>query len=131
MKRQAEMISKEIDIQLGQGKKCIEINDLSMIYMELLLCNLKELSWNYENEFRCTTGARAKGMPYINARPKEIYVGYKCREEHSKKLIKIGEKLGIPIYKMKYEENMSNYELGYEAIYDNRINEFFKKQMRR
>ena len=71
-------------------------------------------------------------MPYINAKPKEIYVGYKCPEAHTKKLIKIAEKLKIPIYKMKYEENMSNYELVYEPIYNNSsIKQFFMKLMRR
>lgn len=116
MKKQAKMILHEIDMQLKTGKKCIGITDLSMIYMEALLCNLKEVSWSYENEFRCTTGATGRRKQYLSAKPKAIYVGYKCQEEHQKLLVKIAKKLKVPIYKMKYEENKLDYELEYQSL---------------
>ncbi len=62
MEQQANMLTSAIEKQSAAGNKKILIDDLSMVYMSLLLCNLKHVSWSYENEFRCTTGAKAKGM---------------------------------------------------------------------
>ncbi len=111
MKSQAEMIINEISVQTELGRKEVMINDLSIIYMICLLCNIKQLTWKYEQEFRCTTAANAKGMPYIKAVPNEIYIGYKCNEANKKKLSNIASGLGIPIYVMQYKETASGFEL--------------------
>lgn len=98
------------------NNKEVLYDDLSLIYIPLLLCNLKHASWSYENEFRCTTAANAKGMPFIEAKPKEIYVGMNCSYEHTKRLIEIAANLRVPIFKMAFGECSSTYELTTEII---------------
>lgn len=104
-------MTNEFNIQSSKGNKRILLNDLSLIYLSSLLCNLKHISWSYENEFRCTTGATAKGMPYISATPKEIYIGMNCLPKYEKKLINIANTLKIPIYKMYFDEFNEKFDL--------------------
>ena len=111
MKKYVIMISAEVDKQMSYGKKQIGIDDLSLIYIQLYLCNIKHSSWNYEKEFRCTTGAQSKGMPYIDAVPKAIYIGMKCSPKNRKKLIKIAKQQSVPIYEMKLNDFSENYSL--------------------
>ena len=111
MKKFASMVSCEIDKQAAQGRKQIVINDLSIVYMAQYLCNIKHSSWQYEKEFRCTMGAAAKGMPYVNAVPKAIYIGMKCKEKNRSELIAIAKSLSIPIYQMSLDELSEKYEL--------------------
>ena len=111
MREKAQQTCAEIDRQIAMGRKEIIIDDLSVIFMSLLLCNLKHTSWSYEKEFRCTTSSAAKGMPYIEAKPKEIYIGMNCAPTNAKHLLKIGDVLKIPVYKMDFDECTSNYEL--------------------
>ena len=100
MEKQIKILTDEIPKQLEMDVKQILISDLSIVYMSLLFCNLKHSSWSYENEFRCTTGAIAEGMPYIDAKPKEIFIGINCSPQHSKKLMEIADVLNVPIHKM-------------------------------
>jgi hypothetical protein len=74
-------------------------------------CNLKHLSWNYENEFRCTTAAKAKGMPYMSAMPKEIFIGRNCLTNYADRIIKIADELHVPVYKMMFDELGSEFNL--------------------
>lgn len=116
MKKYSEKISSVIDSQIAQGKKQIEINDLSFMYIAMYLCNIKQSTWQYEKEFRCTTGATAAGMPYIDATPKAIYIGMNCCEPNKKELISIAHELSIPIYQMKFDEFSEDYALEAELI---------------
>lgn len=116
MREQAQKICDEIDKQISEGKKEIAFNDLSVIFMTLLLCNLKHTSWSYEKEFRCTTAANAAGMPFIEARPKEIYVGMQCNPTHEERLKSIASTLKIPIYKMVFDEYCETYKLDAKLI---------------
>ena len=111
MEKQAQMISDEIEKQSIKGERQIRMDDLSMLYMTLLFCNLKHSSWSYENEFRCTTGATAKGMPYIDAKPKEIFIGMNCSSEYSKRLTEIANALKVPIHRMAFEETAAQFDL--------------------
>lgn len=45
----------------------ILLDDMSLVYLTTFFCNIKHLSWSYENEFRCTAGVIVEGMPYISA----------------------------------------------------------------
>lgn len=116
MDKQVQKIIQEIHIQAAQGKKQILINDLSLIYLVSYFCNIKHISWSYEKEFRCTAAANAKGMPYMPATPKEIYIGMKCPPTYVDKLVKIANTLQIPIYKMKFNEFDEEFNLSYEKI---------------
>ena len=111
MKTYASMVSSEIDGQRALGKMQIGICDLSLIYVQQFLCNIKHSTWQYEKEFRCTTGAQVKGMPYIDAVPKTIYIGMNCTEKNRKELIAIARQQSIPIYEMKLNDLSENYSL--------------------
>lgn len=111
MKKYVSMVSFEIDRQTAQGIKKIVINDLSLIYVAQYLSNIKHLTWQYEKEFRCTNGAKAKGMPYIDAVPKAIYIGMNCNEQNRKELISIAKQQSVPIYEMKLNDLSENYSL--------------------
>lgn len=111
IREQAQKVFDEIDRHSAMGKKEILLNDLTIIYMALLLCNIKHTSWNYEQEFRCTTGAIAKGMPYIEAKPKEIFIGMNCAPFHAKRLSEISYSWNIPVYKMEFDDCSEIYAL--------------------
>lgn len=111
MDNQVKQMLQEKDRQLAKGKKQILLNDLSLIYLSLYFCNIKHISWSYEREFRCTVGTSAKGMPYISAVPKEIYIGMNCKPTYVDRLIKIANTLQIPAYKMKFDELDEEFKL--------------------
>lgn len=111
MEQQANMLINEVDKQSAMGRKQILIDDFTIIYMVSLLCNLKHSSWSYENEFRCTVGAVSDGTPYIDAYPKEIFIGMNCSRKHSKQLTQIASDLNIPVHKMEFEENSPQFGL--------------------
>lgn len=111
MRKQALYACSEVDRQIALGRNEIVLDDLMIIFMALLLCNVKHTSWSYEKEFRCTTGAIAPGMPFIDAKPKEIFIGMHCAPNHAKRLKEIGDSWGIPVYKMAFEECSETYSL--------------------
>ena len=111
MAQQVEKMIQEIEIQSVEGKKQILLDDLSLIFLSSFFCNIKHLSWSYENEFRCTTGATAEGMPYVSAVPKEIYIGMNCMPTYTDRIIKIANALQIPVYKMIFDELRSDFNL--------------------
>lgn len=104
MRKQALYACTEIERQGNLGKKEIVLDDLMLFFAALLLCNVKHASWNYEKEFRCTTSAITPGMPFIDAKPKKIYIGMHCDPNHAKRLKEIGYSWGIPVYKMVFKE---------------------------
>lgn len=112
MKDYAQMVANEVDRQEAEGKKQIVIDDLSIIYIAQFLCNIKHISWQYEKEFRCTMGAISKGMPYVTAIPKAIYIGMNCLPDHIERLKQIANTLHIPVYKMAFEECATMFNLG-------------------
>ena len=111
MRDYAQMVANEVDRQEAAGKKQIVIDNLSIIYIAQFLCNIKHISWQYEKEFRCTMGATAKGMPYVTAVPKAIYIGMNCLPNHVERLYSIGQTLRIPVHKMEFEECSENFDL--------------------
>ena len=111
MAQQVKKMIREIEIQSAEGKKQILLDDLSLIFLSSFFCNIKHLSWSYENEFRCTTGATAEGMPYVSATPKEIYIGMNCMPTYTDRIIKIANVLQIPVYKMIFDEMKSDFNL--------------------
>lgn len=111
MDRQVQQIVQQFEKQSQQGKKKILLDDLSLIYMTAYFCNIKHISWNYENEFRCATGANAPGMPYISAIPKEIYIGKNCTNTYLDRIIKIAKELQVPVFQMVFDELNSEFNL--------------------
>lgn len=113
---QVQKMLHEIETQSSAGKKEIIMDDLSLIFLISLFCNIKHLSWRYENEFRCTTGATEKGMPYVPAMPKEIFIGKNCLSTYADRLTKVAEELNIPVYKMIFDELGSEFNLLCEKV---------------
>ena len=117
MKTYVEMIDAQINRESKMGIKQHIIKDLSLIYLSTYLCNIKHSTWSYEKEFRCTMGAKAKGMPYTEAYPNAIYVGINCSKENQKKLVNIAKKIEVPIYKMEFNELSESYKFGLKKLY--------------
>ena len=111
MREQAQKVFEEIDRQSAMGEKRILLDDLTIIFVACLLCNIKHTSWSYEQEFRCTAGTIAKGMPFMEAKPKEIFIGMKCTPFHTKRLLEIADFWNIPVYKMEFDECSESYAL--------------------
>lgn len=111
MASQTAMLMNELEKQSQIGHKEIIISDLTTVYMPLLLFNIKHSSWSYEKEFRCTTGSTAKGMPYLDAIPKEIYIGISCSAENIREIEKVADYLGIPAHRMGFDEYASTFQL--------------------
>lgn len=111
MEKYIKKILEEKARQMMLGKKQIVINDLSIIYVVLLLSNIKHTSWSYEKEYRCTMASNAPGMPYVKASPKEIFIGFKCSDENVLRLKEIADKLSVPVHRMNFDEISSSYKL--------------------
>ncbi|MCB2343300.1 DUF2971 domain-containing protein [Clostridium estertheticum] len=116
MDNQASKMFLEIDKQIAEGKKEIKLDDLSLGFMESLFCNIKHETWSYEKEYRCTVGAIAKGMPFFSASPKSIYIGMNCSQIYVDKLIKIANKLQIPVFRMGFNEYDTNFNLSLQSV---------------
>ncbi len=105
---------KELERQKNAGKHEILIDDLSIVYLACLLCNIKHSSWSYEQEFRCSAGTNAAGMPFVDAKAKEIFIGIHCSPEHAKRLRKTGNDLSIPVHQMVFDETTETYQMKIE-----------------
>ncbi len=111
LRKHAEAINNKIDENAKTGEKVTVYDDLTFVYMALLLYNVKHELWRYENEFRYCAPANASGMPYIKANPKAIYVGMKCDERYIKALTDVADYWDIPLYQMGMDECSEKYEL--------------------
>lgn len=111
MVRTIDYVLKEKQRQMSQGRKVILIDDLSLIYTTVFLQNIKQSSWQYEKEFRCSAGRTSIGMPYMRAKPCGVYIGEKCTSVYQEKLIETTHKLNVPIYKLEFKEVNSSYQL--------------------
>ena len=116
MRKYADNISHQMDMLVGKKQRQIMIDDPSIIYIAQFMYNVKQLSWQYEREFRCSMGATAEGMPFCDAAPAAIYIGMKCSEEHKKRLVMIAHNLAIPAYQMRFDEQAEHYELKTEPL---------------
>lgn len=111
IRKHAELICNKIDENVRRGEKVTLYDDLTIIYMALLLYNVKHVSWSYEKEFRYVVPSNVKGIPYVKAVPREIYIGMKCEERHRKALGDIADYWDIPLYQMGMDECSEKYEL--------------------
>lgn len=111
MKKYVSMVASEVDKKSVYRIEQIIRNDLSLVYVAQLLCNIKHSTWSYEKEFRCTMGAQSKGMPYVDAVPKAIYIGMNCKEQNRNKLVEIARSLSISVHQMRLDELAEKYSL--------------------
>lgn len=111
MDNQVRKMITEIEKQIAEGKKVIQFDDLSLIFMASYFCNIKHETWDYEKEYRCTIGTTAKGVPFLPASPKEIYIGMNCSHTYVDKLIRIADELQIPAFRMVFNEYDTDFNL--------------------
>lgn len=111
-----DLVLREKRRQMGEGKKIIIIDNFMIIYTTLFLQNIKQSSWQYEQEFRCSAGKTSIGMPFITAVPSAIYAGGKCFPLYLKKLCDIAYQLNIPFYLMTFTEFNQNYQMAPKRI---------------
>lgn len=111
MRKHAESICCELDKNIESGKEKIVTFGILVSYIAQLMYNVKHSSWNYENEFRCIAASTSEGMPYINAKPKKIYIGMNCSAHCAQRLLEIGNSFGIPVYKMEFDEFSEAFNL--------------------
>jgi hypothetical protein len=111
MVKHIDFVLKEKQRQMSQERTRIMIDDLMIVYTTVLLQNIKQINWKYEEEFRCSAGRTSIGMPYMKAIPAEIYVGEKCSFVYVERLCDIASDLGVPIYKLEFKEINNSYQL--------------------
>lgn len=111
MREYANTLSSAVDRFISYGIKRIPLTDRSIVYIAQFLFNVKQSTWSYEKEYRCSMGTLNTKMPFVNAIPKAIYIGLNCSEKNRKELINIAKEQSIPIYQMKFNELSENYKL--------------------
>lgn len=111
IRKQAELMCTLIDKSVSGEAGTVVYDDLSIIYMALLLYNVKHKSWSYENEYRYLVPANISGSKYAKAVPKAIYMGMNCGETYKKSLSDIADYWDIPLYQMGMDEYSEKYEL--------------------
>lgn len=109
-------LQTEIKTQSAENGREIQLDDYTVIFLASLLCNVKQSSWSYENEYRCTEGVTAPGIPFVDAKAKAIYIGLHCREDHEKHLCEIGKKLSIPVFHMEFNDVSDDYQLSIKQL---------------
>lgn len=107
----SNMLISSFEAHVAAGEWTIEITDYSILYLFIMLCNIKHSSWAYEKEFRCSIPTEAPGIPFIDAKPKEIFIGINCKKENAVRLHVIGDTLGIPVHQMAFDEVTEGYQL--------------------
>lgn len=111
MVRQVQKLVKSIDETHQKGNLVTMLEDKTLIYLPQLLYNIKHSSWSYEKEYRCIIASTAKGMPFIDAKPKAIYIGRDCSDKNADCLFDIADEHEAKIYKMGFDDCVDSYEL--------------------
>lgn len=108
-----------------EEKKKLDIYNALVHHMAII----KHKSWEYEKEYRLlfpriitekalkvSNNGVALGNNVIGIEIDEIYIGMSCSDEHKANLIQIGNKLGICVNEMYFEETSKEFELSYRKI---------------
>lgn len=106
-----DLVLKEKQRQMGEGRKKIVINDFMIIYTISFLQNIKHSSWQYEQEYRCSAGKTSIGMPFIKAIPSGIYAGEKCSIVNLERLCNIARHLCVPLYRLEFKGHNNNFQM--------------------
>lgn len=117
MVRQVQKLVKSIDETHQKGNLVTMLEDKTLIYLPQLLYNIKHSSWSYEKEYRCIIASTANGMPFIDAKPKAIYIGRDCSDKNADCLFDIADEHEAKIYKMCFDDCVDSYELYYYEFY--------------
>ncbi|WP_185141495.1 DUF2971 domain-containing protein [Cohnella nanjingensis] len=99
-----DLVLKEKRKQISEGRKKIILNDLTLVYIIVFLQNIKQTSWQYEQEFRCVAGRTSIGMPFMKAIPSAIFAGEKCSPFYIERLCGIARDLNVPLYKLEFQK---------------------------
>ncbi|MFW7418686.1 DUF2971 domain-containing protein [Vagococcus fluvialis] len=111
MIKEVEGILEAMKSAEKNGKRKVSLADSSLVILSSFFSNIKHSSWSYEKEFRCCVGSYGRELPFVEAIPKEIFIGMNCSSDNKTKLISIGRKLNIPIFQMVFDELAPNFNL--------------------
>lgn len=112
----ASQIEKNLPGNMERGLMSGRPYDQTIVYLVMLLLNLKNSTWSYEHEFRCSVPSSHPEIPFISAHPKEIYIGMNCPQIYETQLNEIGREQGIPVYKMQFDDLCGDYNLHKEKL---------------
>ncbi len=110
LKKSQEEITRAL-LGFNDNQQVVRINDKSLIYIPLLLANIKHQSWSYEKEFRCVIPENSPISPYVDAVPTAIYAGMHCEERDLRRLREICKELTIPLFSLKMDSRDPYYRL--------------------
>jgi len=101
-------------------------NNPELLQYQFLILNLmclKHKSWRQENEYRilfpCTRfseNGKRISLKEIGLEINAIYVGKDCSDRNKKKLKDVTANLKVDLYKMKINEESTNFDLSFDAI---------------
>lgn len=106
-----EPVKRELLNQLTISKLSLfsggnmKVDVQKLVFLAILLENVKQTSWAYENEYRLTIPTASSPSKFAGATPHAIYIGMNCDDGHKhtedrKRLLSIGADLDIPVYEM-------------------------------
>jgi hypothetical protein len=110
-------IEENYEKTINNQQNIIFIDNLMLLWVQILTCYIKQKKWKYEQEFRVMKPANVHRAEFMKANPSSIYVGYKCKDEHLFRLVNIAFRLNIPIYKMEINPTSKDFELIPKQIY--------------
>ena len=114
--RQFVSIRAQAETSMSLGTQNTFVVDPTLVYVPIMLENLKHAHWAYEKEIRCSVAANGPYVPHIAAVPDAIYIGKNCSSEHMDELVSIGCSLGIPIYRMIFNPLSSEFKLEAQEV---------------
>jgi len=104
-----EMIENRLKMVKNNGNTSILEKALELC--TIFLSCVKHKTWSYEEEIRLVCPKDMPDMPYFKAIPDKIYIGSKCSKEYESRLIQIGNRLKVDVYKMKLLPEKLEYQL--------------------
>lgn len=116
MYKQIQIILNEKKRQIALGRKVIQLDDFTLIFIAIWLSHIKFKDWEKEREFRVSVGSNTN-KKYCKAIPSAIYIGMNCTRENERKLIIIAKQQNIPVFKMIYSDLTGKFDLGCQQLF--------------
>lgn len=109
-----DMLCRRLDMfNRTKNHKAVEE---TLLFCSIFLSCIKHSSWRNEEEIRYCCSNEYPGMPYIDAKPANIYIGSSCCKEYEDRLIQISRDLKIPIFKMNLDPETIEYVLSINQL---------------
>ena len=92
------------------------------LFMLTKIALYKSIEWQFEEEWRMicnkkdNQGLWDTDSDCFHKKPKAVYLGRRISEVNEKLMISLAEEKGIPVYKMRLENDNPKYELKFEEV---------------